>query len=198
MIKTYILILVLITTTMMSVAEANLISNGGFETGDFTDWNQFGNIALNGVDNQTPQSGTYGAYFGPEAQTGGIEQSFATVIGEVYNLDFWLQNEADASSGDVMPNSFDVSVIGSATISLRSLTDAAAFSYTHLAESFTADSVTTTLRFTFRHDPYVWDLDDVSVLARSVSDVPEPGALTLLGMGLLVLPMSLRNRRSSQ
>jgi hypothetical protein len=199
MIKTYCLILLLVATTMMSVAEANLISNGGFETGDFTGWTQFGNTEFSEVDNLTPHSGTYGAFFGPTVVNGygGIEQSFATVIGEVYNLDFWLQDEADSLSV-TKPNSFEVSITGSPITSLFSLTDAPAFSYRNFTASFTADSVTTTLKFTFQHDPNGWDLDDVSVLARSVSNVPEPSTWTLLGMGLLALSMSVRSTRTAQ
>lgn len=40
------------------------ITNGGFETGDFTGWTLGGNTGYTGVTGSYAHSGNFGAYFG--------------------------------------------------------------------------------------------------------------------------------------
>lgn len=173
-------------------ARAELVTNGGFETGTFSGWTLFGNTSTYvGVDNQSPQSGTYGAYFGsPTASTGGIFESLATVAGQSYTVSFWLKNENDVT-GAATPNSFGFNWNGGAAE--MSLTNVAATAYHQYTLTLLATSATTDLRFTFGNDPAFWDLDNVSVnLAARV--VPEPGTLALLGIGALVAGVRRRRR----
>ena len=67
------------------------VNNGGFETGDFTDWTQFGDTTFNGVcsagtcpDGETPFAGNFSAFFGPVGDTGGIYQDITTVPGQIH------------------------------------------------------------------------------------------------------------------
>ena len=60
------------------------------------------------------------------------------------------------------------------------------FIYTALASSVTADLV-----FTFQHDPWGFDFDDVSVEAATA--VPESGSLLLVAVGLIAF-LALRRR----
>jgi hypothetical protein len=162
------------------------IVNGGFETGDFTGWTQFGNTEFTSVDNQSPHSGTYGAYFGPTTVgggVGGISQVVTTTPGNVYHVFFWLQNEADVL-GATSPNSFQFSWGGAPAMTL---TDAAAFGYTEYAFDLLATTASTELKFTFGHDPALWDLDDVTI--------PEPGTLALVGLAGGLAAMLGRRRR---
>ena len=66
-------------------ASANLIVNGGFETGNFSGWTQTGNTLNDGVTGTfqgvAPASGSYQAYFGAVNSQGGIEQTIATTVG---------------------------------------------------------------------------------------------------------------------
>jgi len=170
-------------------AGAALVTNGGFETGDFTGWALTGDSSFSSVvsDPPVPQSGTYGASFGPFQTTSGISQTLATVAGTTYVLDFWLQAESDPF-GASAPNSF-LATWNGATVT--SLSNSAAFAYKHLTFNVVATSASTPLAFSFRDDPAFWDLDNVSVAVA----VPEPETWLLVSLGLAALAAQRRRQR---
>jgi len=192
-----------LATFFAGAAQANLVTNPGFETGNFTGWALSGDTSDTGVDNFSPHSGRFGALLGtlpPDPRfpdtlpsTGSITQTLATTVGVSYAIEFWLNTA-------VKPNFLSVSFGG---IVLDSLTDITTspmvqrndpnyklFSYTALASSASTDLV-----FTFQHDFWVWDLDDVSVEAATA--VPEPGSLALVAGGLIFWFLLLALRRRS-
>jgi hypothetical protein len=157
-------------------------ANGGFETGDLTSWTQSGDIDFSGVDTFAAHSGTFGAFFGPE-DAGRISQSFATTVGTVYKVDFWLELDDSAT-----PNSFFWSWNG--VKQGAGLNNSAAFDYTEFSGFITATGASSTLEFTFLNPNSFWLLDDVSVTA-----VPEPETYALFASGLLALAVVARRRR---
>ena len=158
------------------------VMNGGFETGDFTDWTQFGDTSFNFVCDASscpgiaPYTGTYSAAFGPVGDTGGIYQDIDTVVGQQYTISFFLALPEGGT-----PNFFQVS-FGTGSLSLTDFPGT--FQWGEFQFTDVATSTTTRLTFTFREDPAYWLLDNVNVTTGG-GTTPEPGTLVLLGSGLV-------------
>src|SRR5205809_6014854 len=69
-------------------ARANLISNGGFETGDFSGWTVFGNDndVIGDQPFTAPHSGNFQALFGSGSNS--ITQNVTTTPGSSYVISF--------------------------------------------------------------------------------------------------------------
>jgi hypothetical protein len=169
-------------TALATLAHANQVVNGGFESGDLTSWSQSGDTGSTGVDPFAAHTGSFGAFFGPEAP-GRISQTFATTSGLAYKVDFWLA--LDDSS---QPNSFFWSWNGVKQGS--GLTNSNGFAYTEFSGLVSAIGGSSTLEFTFANPNSFWLLDDVSVNA-----VPEPETYALFASGLLALAAVARRRK---
>ena len=147
---------------------SSLVQNGGFETGDFTDWTLVGNTTTQGFrgatiynavesSNSYPlvvHSGTYGAFLG-DNQLAFLSQTLTTVPGENYLLSFWLDNRTSAAG-----QRFQVSWNGGL---LYNVTNPPAFTWTNLQFIANAASPSTVLQFGVENDPNYFGLDDISV-----------------------------------
>lgn len=151
----------------VGITGSNIVSNGGFETGDFSGWLDDGNGNVT-TDPNYVHSGTYGAEFGAVGSLGYINQTLATVPGTTYLLSFWLGSPDGAT-----PNEFQVSWAGTV---LLDATDLPAFGWTNLQFAVTATNSSTVLQFGLRDDPSELGLDDVSVVATTA---PPPAPVSV-------------------
>jgi hypothetical protein len=167
-------------------ASANLITNPGFETGDFTGWSNVDGVVVGTFFGFAPHSGNFQAAY----SNGSLTQSVATTPGASYTIDFWLGHSVNSQ-----PNSFNVSWSG---LPIFTLALQGNFGYTEYTFTETALTASTALQFGFL-EPVgasgIWFLDDVSVNPAGVG-VPDAGStLPLLGFASLGL-VALRRKLS--
>lgn len=152
------------------------VGNGGFETGDFTDWTLVGDTNLdfalsgddvdvggtNALDGEPDElfvhSGLYGAYLGEYPSDGSLSQTVATKAGQRYLVSFWLT--CVPYEGSTTPNDFSAKWNGA---TLYTETNAAAFGWTNVQAIVSATSAGGTLQFNFANVPGGFGLDDISV-----------------------------------
>jgi hypothetical protein len=159
-----------------SAGAISLVTNGGFETGDFTGWVLSGNTNFASVNGDLPHSGLKAAEFGAAGSDTILTQTLSTILGAEYSVTFWFQNSGGT------PNNFSAS-FGSS--SLLSLPNAPASNYTLYSFDVFATGAATDLVFHFRSDPNFLHFDDVSVDQVTVgAATPLPAALPLFATGL--------------
>ena len=178
------------------------VGNGGFETGDLTDWTLLGSTDLvfalaaddldvagedaltNEPDELFVHSGLYGAYLGEFSwegypAVGSLSQTVATAPQQSYLISFWLTCVPD-SQGVTTNNEFAAIWNGS---TLYAQTNLPAFGWTNMQFVAPATTTSTTLEFDFNSVPAAFGLDDIAVgpvpapVFQSVA--PTPGAVTL-------------------
>ncbi len=151
-----------------SIASADLVFNGGFETGDFTGWILSGNPIPGTVDTANPHSGNYAADLIAAGSPSFIEQLLPTTSGTRYRLTYFLNVSADSTGG---PVEFMAQVNGVTVFDQASIPPQPYASYSF---PFLGTGTSTDLMFGFRNDPGSFFLDDISV-----APVPEPSSLWL-------------------
>src|SRR3546814_15497985 len=85
----------LATATPASANE--FVTNGGFES-DFTGWLLSGSADYAGVGGGMVNSGATDAYFGPVGATASISHVLNTVVGQSYDVSFYLQNTGSTTN----------------------------------------------------------------------------------------------------
>ena len=167
----------------------NVVANGDFETppyppessvGTVTDWTVggYGKVALTGEGATT---GSHSVTFNPggDSESNTLLQSFDTVSGQTYTLDFDAGIYGVPDAGSTLQLSVQVS--GTETLLTQTVTPPFANTYNpnsvifqHYHFTFTADSSTTTLQFSdvgFGNSGADTILDTVSVVP-----IPTPGS----------------------
>lgn len=154
----------------------NLVTNCGFETGDFQGWTQGGptgytSVASTGVVPWfTPHTGTYGVLTG-ESTEATLSQSLATEAGQLYDVGVWLRVKPGSGTAasdyvilEVDPDGSGPAGWGSPP--LVTVHGPGTESYVQYTGSFTAGGPQSILRFRYVDSPDYWFIDDVTVVAR--------------------------------
>jgi hypothetical protein len=128
---------------------SNLVTNGSFETGNFSGWQVSGSHSIV----TDAEQGSYAAGLG--GKSGHLSQTLQTVAGQQYILDFWLANVAGGGSDNFS------AVVGGQTLFHES--HAPTQPYTEHQVTFTATSTSTLLQFNYRNGPSDWHLDNIVV-----------------------------------
>jgi hypothetical protein len=184
------------TCVSVNRSHAMLITNGSFETGDFSGWTKTGNVF---VVPSLASDGTYSAHFNrfDFSPNGTIAQEFSTSIGVEYEVRF---DHAVISAGFLNQRLF-VDVLGNNVLLNQSVTDSSITSATDpnpsfeaFAFRFVADSTLTNVSFRDDNGNQTGSTDTILDNIRVSAVVPESNTLHLAGIVILATVICLRAR----
>lgn len=140
----------------VSVTPKVLVTNGGFETGDYTGWSHTGAINHDQILFADRFTGNFGAEFGAVNTNSYISQSIATQPGQPYLVSAWLKN----LNGVNPTTEFHASWGGQSLVDLTNLPVAGWTNFHFTALNGNSQN---TLQFGLRNDPGVTLFDEISV-----------------------------------
>ena len=190
--KTLLVVVALAVALLFSAPKtyAQLITNGSFETGDYSGWTTGGNFEFTQVVTGPfyvytgAQDGSFYSTAGAVGSPGTISQSFDDTAGASYTFSFYM-----ASVGDD-PSHFTAFWNNTPVLDMSDPNNGGVWTLYSFNETGTGhDSIT----FAMQDDPEYIALDNVSVTPAGGS-TPEPSSILLLGTGILGLGSVARRK----
>jgi hypothetical protein len=182
-------------------ASAQIIQNGGFETGTFPPWTILSSMPTPVVSNVLPHSGTYDALLGdlaPPEDLGdsAIQSNLTAPLPAGAMLNFWWQGFTTDSITFDWQDAYITNSSGAilATVMHNCVTTAGYVNVTYSLAAFAGQQVHVEF---LDHEDGFGDITNMRV--DDVSIVPEPGvvSLALLGFGALAATGIVRRMRRS-
>lgn len=161
---------------------SNLVANGGFESGDLSNWSESG-LSFSQVDSLSVHSGNFAFNNGTTDAPGFISQTLNTSAGTPYNIHLWVNIDA-------IPGNATQLVVRWGGSTVFDSTDISTSGYQEIVIDPFATGSTTLLEIGARNDFGGSFIDDVSVLATA----PEPVSVALFALGLAGLGWTRRTR----
>lgn len=203
------IVISLALTTLAVISHANLISNGSFESGNFvpngddtmalgvgatdiTGWTVIDD-SIAWIGPMNPFNGyaaSDGGYcldltgYSSGSPYGGVEQSFATTIGQIYNVQVDLGAHASYTSISCLK----LIAAGQETILTAVPPTSGGQTWEHHSWNFMATSTTTNLQLV----GFLSSQNDIGVDNVVVTAVPEPASMIALSLGVFA---ALRRRK---
>ncbi|MEW6427574.1 MAG: PEP-CTERM sorting domain-containing protein [Thermodesulfobacteriota bacterium] len=194
-------------------AQANLLTNGDFETGDLSGWSHAGDVRLAFANSAASAAGMVNAYallgLGTTTGTSTLSQQFSVtgIPAIAVSFDwFFVYWDNSPTVNDVFLSLLATDGTAAATISMQELSTGGTpllnglsghFANTYDISSFTANNATVSFQLVESGDPplltgtaSIAGIDNVSV-----EPVPEPATLSLLASGGLLLAAARRRQR---
>jgi hypothetical protein len=155
-------------------------------------------------------NGTYtksGITFGPEEgvqwldltgfasnQYEGVQQAVPTTLGTTYDLSFWVGNAYDPAPG-VFGTTSTVQLLinGSGAVNFtNTMNTPNVLNWEMFTTTFVAGAGPTTLLGFYNLDPPTDNSNGLDNIVLTAEPIPEPGTLTLLGLGIIGLGLTRR------
>lgn len=181
----------LVLALASKLACANMIVNGGFESGA-TGWTVTQPYACTGISTTVFQEGAKSASAGcsPAAT---IKQTISGfTVGETYTLSYWIKDVQGGSSFGAP--TFSATLGGTV---LQSLAPTAVFDWTQHSFDWVASNTAAELSFSAlqTRNGNNWYLDNIVLGIAQRVEVSEPGSMLLLGIGAMMLGFGIRKVR---
>ena len=152
-------------------ASADLVLNGSFQTGDFTNWTQSGDNTFSYVSTASTgaPAGSTEAMLGTNGSNGTISQTINTTVGQAYTVSFWLASDDFLQTPTTYFKALWNGAVETTNPGLPSYT-VGAFDYTQFVFTGIATSANTTLAFNYENDNAGYHLTDIS--AATATPIP--------------------------
>ena len=157
----------MIASQAASLQAANIVQNGGFETGNFSQWTLTGDPADTFVSFAFPHSGVYSALFGATNSPEFISQPLTTAPGQTYTISFWVMGSGESGGG--IANEF---ILKWGDTTLLDLVNPVIPDWTNMQFAVTANAALTVITFGGRNNQDYIYLDDVSVAVLETQSAP--------------------------